>query len=582
MSAANFSRAARAAKPLGRYLGASATRSGSSAAGRQKFTTSAVRRTIASKGSEKRIASAWPFSGVLAVATAAGLLGWGASELKHSDFPGTVMLDSVFPMPRYASLREMEQALIEIRREIRGEDIISLDPDDLHAHGYSEWSTTNPEGLPVAVAYPRSTEQVSTIARICHKHRVPVIPYSGGSSLEGNFSAPFGGISVDFAYMDKIVQFNKDDMDVVVQPSIGWQDLNEQLSKQGAGLFFPIDPGPSAKIGGMIGTNCSGTNAVKYGTMKDWVINLTVVLADGTIIKTRRRPRKSSAGYNLNGLFVGSEGTLGLVTEATLKLAVVPQEFSVAVVTFPTIRDAASAAAEVMQTGIPVAAMEIMDEVQMKVVNMGGATSPRIWKELPTLFFKFSGTKAGVKENITQVQKITKGNKGSNFEFAKDAREQKLLWSARKESLWSMLALRKEGEEVWSTDVAVPFSRLADIIEVSKKEMDDLGLFASILGHVGDGNFHESIIYDRRNKAEKDKVETCVKNMVKRALEMEGTCTGEHSIGWGKKESLLWEVGPDTLGVMKAIKSALDPNWIMSVASGMPLHPPPLPVPFPP
>ncbi len=208
----------------------------------------------------------------------------------------------------------------------------------------------------------------------------------------------------------------------------------------------------------MIGTNCSGTNAVKYGTMKDWVINLTVVLADGTVIKTRRRPRKSSAGYNLNGLFVGSEGTLGLVTEATVKLAVVPEEFSVAVVTFPSIRDAAAAAAEVMQTGIPVAAMEIMDEVQMKVVNMGKATAPRVWKEMPTLFFKFSGTKASVKENVGMVQKITKGHKGSNFEFAKDAREQKLLWSARKESLWSMLALRKEGEEVckWPLNIPCP------------------------------------------------------------------------------------------------------------------------------
>ncbi|KAK3367000.1 FAD-linked oxidase-like protein [Lasiosphaeria ovina] len=564
MSANHFARAASAAKPLSRSLAAGATRTGSCAAGRQSFTTSAVRRTVAGKGPSPRIASAWSFSGVLGVATAAGMFGWGVSELRHRGFPGTVLLDSVFPEPRYANLREMELALAEIRDEFGSEDIISTDPDDLHAHGYSEWSSSNPEGLPVAVAYPRSTEQVSTIARICYKHRIPIIPYSGGSSLEGNFSAPYGGISVDFAYMDKIIKFNKDDMDVVVQPSIGWQDLNEQLSKQGSGLFFPIDPGPSAKIGGMIGTNCSGTNAVKYGTMKDWVINLTVVLADGTVIKTRRRPRKSSAGYNLNGLFVGSEGTLGLVTEATLKLAVVPEEFSVAVVTFPSIRDAASAAAEVMQTGIPVAAMEIMDEVQMKVVNMGGATSPRVWKELPTLFFKFSGTKAGVKENINQVQKITKGNNGGNFEFAKDAREQKLLWSARKESLWSMLALRKEGEEVWSTDVAVPFSRLADIIEISKKEMDDLGLFASILGHVGDGNFHESIIYDRRNKAESDKVEVCVKNMVKRALEMEGTCTGEHSIGWGKKESLLWEVGPDTLGVMRAIKAALDPHWIMN------------------
>ena len=370
----------------------------------------------------------------------------------------------------------------------------------------------------------------------------------------------------------------------------------------------------------MIGTNCSGTNAVKYGTMKDWVINLTVVLADGTVIKTRRRPRKSSAGYNLNGLFVGSEGTLGLVTEATLKLAVVPEDLSVAVVTFPSIRDAAAAAAEVMRAGVPVAAMEIMDEVQMRVVNLGGATAPRVWDEVPTLFFKFAGTRAGVRENIGTVQRIARRNGGGRFEFAKDATEQKLLWSARKESLWSMLALRREGEEVcefcraqtgpphlsfsafclarslqvvallghWpdglffqlilavedrcgseladghlgSTDVAVPFSRLADIIEVSKKEMDDLGLFASILGHIGDGNFHESILYNPIN-GEREKVEQCVKKMVRRALDMEGTCTGEHSIGWGKKESLLWEVGPETLAVMRAIKAALDPYWIM-------------------
>ncbi|XXH03157.1 40S ribosomal protein S4 [Hypoxylon texense] len=512
----------------------------------------------------------WTGRSVVALTATAGLLGFGlaAASLQGPPKRTVTLLDSKMPTPQYASMDELEDALKEIRREIskkgEKEDIISTDPEDLLAHGYSEWSTTNPDGLPVAVAYPRSTEQVSTIARICHKYRVPIIPYSGGSSLEGNFSAPYGGISVDFAFMDQIIQFNKDDMDIVVQPSIGWQDLNEQLSRMGSGLFFPIDPGPSAKIGGMIGTNCSGTNAVRYGTMKDWVINLTVVLADGTVIKTRRRPRKSSAGYNLNGLFVGSEGTLGLVTEATLKLAVVPEEFSVAVVTFPTIRDAASVAAEVMQTGIPIAAMEIMDEVQMRVVNLGGATAPRVWKEMPTLFFKFAGTKAGVKENISRVQAITKRNKGSNFEFAKDLREQKLLWSARKESLWSMLAMRKEGEEVWSTDVAVPFSRLADIIEVSKKEMDDLGLFASILGHIGDGNFHESIMYNRQNKEEREKVQTCVKNMVKRALDMEGTCTGEHAIGWGKKDSLLLEVGPDTLAVMKQIKSSLDPLWIMN------------------
>lgn len=376
-----------------------------------------------------------------------------------------------------------------------------------------------------------------------------MIPFSGGTSLEGNFSAPYGGVSIDFAFMDQIIKFNEEDMDVIVQPSVSWMELNEEL--KGSGLFFPVDPGPTAKIGGMVGTNCSGTNAVKYNSMKDWVINLTVVLADGTTIKTKRRPRKSSAGYNLNSLFVGSEGTLGLVTEICLKLAVIPQDFSVAVVTFPTIRDAAATAAGVMRAGIPVAAMEIMDDIQMQVVNRSGSTSPRFWDEMPTLFFKFSGTKAGVKENICLVEAIAKRYNGGTFEFAEDEREQKVLWSARKESLWSMLALRKEGSEVWSTDVAVPFSRLADIIgtlyvacsicslesstnedtEISKKEMDDLGLFASILGHIGDGNFHESIMYDRTDPEERAAVEKCVHNMVDRALEMEGTCTVSSNLG---------------------------------------------------
>ncbi|KAI1819951.1 putative D-lactate protein [Xylaria intraflava] len=515
-------------------------------------------------------AATWTSRSVFALAASAGVLGFGIAAVTLGGSPkGTASLfDSKTPGPKYATLPQMKHALEEIRQEIRAlggqGDIISIDADDLRAHGYSEWSSVNPDGLPVAVAYPRSTEQVSTIARICHKYRIPIIGYSGGTSLEGHFSAPYGGISVDFAYMDQIVQFNKDDMDVVVQPSVGWQDLNAKLSEMGSGLFFPVDPGPSAKIGGMVGTNCSGTNAVRYGTMKDWVINLTVVLADGTVIKTRRRPRKSSAGYNLNGIFVGSEGTLGLVTEATLKLAIVPEETAVAVVTFPTMRDAASAAAGVMQAGIPVAAMEVLDEVQMKVINLGGATAPRVWTELPTLFFKFSGTKTSVKDNISRVQSIAKASSGGSFEFAKDEREQKLLWSARKESLWSMLALRKGNEEVWSTDVAVPFSRLADLMEVSKKEMDELGLFASILGHIGDGNFHESIMYDRTKEGELEKVEACVKNMVNRALEMDGTCTGEHSIGWGKKASLVQEVGPETVAVMKQIKSSLDPLWIMN------------------
>lgn len=352
------------------------------------------------------------------------------------------------------------QAIAELRAEL-GEDAISTDDDDLLQHGYSEWSSVNADRLPVAIAYPKSTEEVSKIAKVCYKYRMPMVPYSGGSSLEANFSAPYGGMTIDFAFMDRILELHDNDLDVVVQPSIQWMQLNTQL--ENTGLFFPVDPGPSAKIGGMVGTNCSGTNAVRYGTMKDWVINLTVVLADGQIIKTRRRPRKTSAGYNLTGMFVGSEGTLGIVTEITLKLAPKPDEMRVGVVTFPTIRDAASAAMQVTRRSVPVQAMEIMDEVQMNVINRAGGTG-RVWKEQPTLFFKFSGTTAQVADSIRVTKEIVQKNKSTSFEFAKNEQEGHVLWSARKESLWSMMSLRKEGSEVWSTDVAVPISRLPDII----------------------------------------------------------------------------------------------------------------------
>jgi D-lactate dehydrogenase (cytochrome) len=390
----------------------------------------------------------------------------------------------------------------------------------------------------VAIAYPKSTEEVSEIAKVCQKYRMPMVPYSGGSSLEANFSAPYGGMTIDFAFMDRVLALHEDDLDVVVQPSIQWMQLNEEIKN--SGLFFPVDPGPSAKIGGMVGTNCSGTNAVRYGTMKDWVINLTVVLADGQVIKTRRRPRKTSAGYNLTGMFVGSEGTLGIVTEITLKLAPVPEETRVGVVTFPTMRDAASAAMQVIRKAVPVQSMEIMDEVQMNVINRAGGTG-RTWKETPTLFFKFSGTRAQVADSIRITKELVQKNEANSFDFAKNEEEAHVLWSARKQSLWSMLALRKEGSEVWSTDVSVPISRLADIIgeypmrrslcvyltgpELSKKELDDLGIFASLLGHIGDGNFHESIMYNRHDPDEKERVERCVHNMVDRALEMEGSCT---------------------------------------------------------
>ncbi|KAH7336657.1 hypothetical protein BKA65DRAFT_607423 [Rhexocercosporidium sp. MPI-PUGE-AT-0058] len=458
---------------------------------------------------------------------------------------------------KYATRTVMEAAVLEIKRGL-GEDSVSTEDEILCAHGYSDWSTCNIDRLPVAVAFPKSTEEVSQIAKICFAKNVPMIPYSGGSSVEGHFSAPFGGVSIDFSNMNQIVKLHGEDMNIEVQPSVSWMEMNEKIKH--TGLFFPIDPGPSAQIGGMIGTNCSGTNAVRFGTMKDWVVNLTVVLADGTILKTRRRPRKSSAGYNLNSLIVGSEGTLGFVTEATLKLATIPEENGVAVVTFPNIKEAASMAAEVVQQSIPVGAVEILDDVLMRVINKMGASS-RKWGETPTLFFKFSGTSTSVADNIKQVKKIADKYETFEFLYESDPVKQKTLWSARKEALWSMLALRETEGHVWSTDVAVPLSRVAELIELSKKDLDGLGLFGSILGHIGDGNFHETILYEDKDR---EKVERCVHKMIHRALEMEGTCTGEHGIGMGKKEFLREEVGDAPIEVMRAIKTSLDPKWLMN------------------
>ncbi|TPX07277.1 uncharacterized protein E0L32_010774 [Thyridium curvatum] len=382
--------------------------------------------------------------------------------------------------PQYATIAQMEQAITEVQRAL-GEDSVSTDSEILLAHGYSEWSTVNIDRLPVAVVFPSSTEEVSTVAKICHKYNIPIIPFSGGSSVEGNFSAPVGGFSVDFMNMNQIVKF--------------------------------------------------------------------------------RPEEKSSAGYNLNSLFVGSEGTLGLVTEATLKLAPAPTSTGVAVISFPTIKSAASMAVDVVRKGIVVGAIEILDDVQMKVINKIGATG-RTWREEPTLFIKFTGDQDVVDHNIKLVQKVAREHGSPKMEFENDAEKQKVLWSARKEALWSMLALRTSGSEVWTTDVAVPLSRVAELIECSKKDLDNLNLFGSIIGHVGDGNFHETILFD--GAKERQRVEQSVHRMVRRALDMEGTCTGEHGVGLGKIDSLQDELGDAPLSVMRAIKTSLDPKWLMN------------------
>ncbi|KAI1175542.1 hypothetical protein F4777DRAFT_588458 [Nemania sp. FL0916] len=441
-----------------------------------------------------------------------------------------------------------------------GKENVSTQEDDLHMHANSDWSSyRNDESQKsFMVVYPGSTQEVSDIMKICHLRRIPVVGYSGGTSLEGHFTPTRGGICVDFRRMDKILHLHKDDMDVVVQPAVGWEFLNEQLGKEN--LFFPPDPGPGAQIGGMIGTGCSGTNAYRYGTMREWVLSVTVVLADGTIVKTRQRPRKSSAGYDLTKLFIGSEGTLGLVTEATLKLTTKPANTSVAVCSFSTVRQAADCVSKVVGQGIPVAAVEILDEEQMKCINEAGMTT-KTWKEAPTLFFKFSGTAQGVKEQISIVKGLANQTGSVGFEFAKSEEEKADLWSARKEALWSTMAVAKPDDKVWTGDVAVPMSRLPQLIEETKDDMKKSGMFGTIVGHVGDGNFHIILL---SNPEQRHAAEELVHRMVKRAVELEGTVTGEHGVGLVKRDYLPHELGETTVDLMRKIKQALDPQCLLN------------------
>ncbi|CAJ2500023.1 Uu.00g028760.m01.CDS01 [Anthostomella pinea] len=453
----------------------------------------------------------------------------------------------------------LEAAWSEFAAVVGKENVNTLD-DVLHSHANSDWSSYRNEEAqkPFMVVYPGSTEDVSQIMKICHARRIPVVGYSGGTSLEGHFTPTRGGICVDFGRMDKIIQLHKDDMDVVVQPAVGWELLNEELSKDN--LFFPPDPGPGAQIGGMVGTGCSGTNAYRYGTMREWVLSLTVVLADGTVIKTRQRPRKSSAGYDLTKLFIGSEGTLGLVTEATLKVTTKPASTSVAVCSFGSIRQAADCVAKVVGQGVAVAAVEILDDEQMKCINQAGSTSKQ-WKEAPTLFFKFSGTDRGVKEQISIVKDMAKQAGSQSFEFARSEEEKAELWSARKEALWSTMAVAKPGEKVWTGDVAVPMSRLPQLIEDTKDDMKKSGMYGTIVGHVGDGNFHIILL---SNEEQRHAAEELVHRMVKRAVELEGTVTGEHGVGLVKRDYLPHELGESTVDTMRQIKLALDPLCLLN------------------
>jgi D-lactate dehydrogenase (cytochrome) len=423
-----------------------------------------------------------------------------------------------------------------------------------HANTTS-WIANEP---PDAVVFPQATDDVQDIVRICARLRVPVIPFGTGTSLEGHINAPYGGVSIDFRDMNRVLAVNAQDLDCVVEPGITRKQLNEHLRDQG--LFFPLDPGADASLGGMAATRCSGTNAVRYGTMKDNVLALKVVLANGELMTTARRAKKSSAGYDLTRLIVGAEGTLGVITELTLKLSGIPEAISAGVCPFPSVEAACNAAIVTIQSGVSVARIELLDELQVKATNL---YSKLALPEVPMLFVEFHGSPAGVAEQAERFGEIARDLAGGPFEWATKPEDRSRLWQARHDAYWAARGLRP-GAQALATDVCVPISRLAECVTAAQHEVAELGLVAPILGHVGDGNFHLSLLVDMNDAAEVKAAKTLCERLVERALAMDGTCTGEHGVGQGKMKYLAGELGSPALAAMAAIKRALDPDDIMN------------------
>jgi D-lactate dehydrogenase (cytochrome) len=410
---------------------------------------------------------------------------------------------------------------------------------------------------PDAVVFPHSTEEVVEVVKLCAAHRTPVIPYGVGTSLEGNIAAVHGGICIDLSQMNRVLEVNRDDMDCRVQPGVTRKQLNREL--RDTGLFFPIDPGADATIGGMASTRGSGTMAVRYGTMRENVLGVEVVLADGRVIRTARRARKSAAGYDLTRLFVGAEGTLGVITEVTVRLYPVPEAISSAVCAFPNLQAAIDTVILTIQSGIPVARIEILDETMMDAVNRHSRLD---YARRPTLFFEFQGTDAAVAEQSERVGEIAREHGAGEFAWAVRPEERTRLWHARDNTLYAAMALRP-GSRALITDVCVPISRLAECMTATRDDIDRSDLTVCIVGHVGDGNFHLLILVDPQAPAEIARAKALHDRMVMRALALEGTCTGEHGIGTGKIAFLQAELG-DAVAVMRQLKRALDPDGIMN------------------
>ncbi|WP_299878009.1 FAD-linked oxidase C-terminal domain-containing protein [uncultured Sulfitobacter sp.] len=429
-------------------------------------------------------------------------------------------------------------------------------------HGHTTTWIENQK--PDAVIFAQSTQEVSEIVKVCAAHKVPIIAYGTGTSLEGHVNAPAGGICVDLMQMDKVLEVNAGDLDCRVQPGVTREALNTYLRDQG--LFFPIDPGANASLGGMTATRASGTNAVRYGTMKDNVLSVEAVMADGRVIRTAQRARKTSAGYDLTRLMVGSEGTLGLITEITLRLQGIPEAISAARCSFPSVEAAAKTVMAVIQYGLPVARIELLDKWLVKALNSySGLDMP----EEPMLLLEFHGSDAAVKEQAETFGMLAEEEGGSGYTATATLEERTKLWQARHDAYWAMLAL-KPGCGAVATDVCVPISRFAEAVAASEAKAAEMDLFAPVVGHAGDGNFHASLLVNMEDAAEVARAKAFVSWLNDMAIGMDGTCTGEHGIGQGKRPYLVRELGADTVDVMGMIKHALDPDNIMNPGKILP------------
>ena len=447
-----------------------------------------------------------------------------------------------------------DQVQAELKKIFNGRFSTSVSTRTNYARGEDTYDPI----LSKAVVFPETNQEVSQILRLCNEHKIPVVPFGTGTSLEGNVVGNEKGITISLEKMNKILSVNAEDFDCRVQACVTKEQLNEYLREDG--VFFPIDPGANAAIGGMASTSASGTMAVKYGTMKTVITGLTVVLPNGDIINTGGRTKKTSAGYNLTNLFIGSEGTLGVITEVQLRLSPIPESIMSAVCHFPTLEKAVQTAQQVIQYGVPIARIEMLNKDQMGIsINY---SKLKDIEETPTLFFEFHGSELSNNENIKIVEEISKDNNGSSFKWAKDLEERNKLWQARWDVYYSVKALINNGR-VYSTDVCLPISNITECVNYAEEQAKKFGLRAPMVGHVGDGNFHVLLPFDPEKKEMYKKIREFNDLLIKKALDLKGTITGEHGVGLHKKEYLLKEHG-DNIPVMKLIKRSIDQNNIMN------------------